>query len=132
MHLHPICKAITIISGLYHAVSDPCTLPKTEFGFSSRFLELHQDLNIQRAPASVTYASVNYGINGAFLFAPFFFSFTSPPSAHVLMGSFLAEITITLIISHHHCILNSTLVNQNELKRSSSGLRGLKISGSIC
>jgi hypothetical protein len=37
-----------------------------------------------------------------------------------------------LIGSQHLCILNSMLVNQNELKRSSSGLRVLKISLSIC
>lgn len=34
--------------------------------------------------------------------------------------------------SQHHCILNSMLVNQNELKSNSSGLRALKISCSIC
>ena len=35
-------------------------------------------------------------------------------------------------ISQQHCILNSMLVNQNELKSSISGLRVLKISCSIC
>lgn len=37
-----------------------------------------------------------------------------------------------LIGRQHLCILNSMLVNQNELKRSGSGLRVLKISPSIC
>ena len=37
-----------------------------------------------------------------------------------------------LIDSQQHCISNSMLVNQNEPKGSSSGLRMLKISCSIC
>lgn len=62
-----------------------------------------------------------------------FFSFlTSSPIHSFPNGQLSGRDYHMLIISHHHYILNSTLVNQNELKRSSSGLRVLKISGSIC
>lgn len=89
---------------------------------------------ISRCHTSVTYAISKSCDNTAslslLLLSP---CLLSPPPVPFLVDGFLRGITICLlIVSQHHCILNSMLVNQNELKSSSSGLGVLKIRRSIC
>lgn len=54
------------------------------------------------------------------------------PTSWFSSGKFSDRENHMLIMRQHHCISNSMLVNQNELKSSSSGLGVLKISCSIC
>lgn len=54
------------------------------------------------------------------------------PTSPFSSGQFSERANHMLIVSQHHCILNSMLVDQNELKSSSSGLGVLKIRCSIC
>lgn len=105
-------------------------LPRAESGFFIRFLKLYQDPAFQMPQ----HLCCTPPVNPVLMLSPHPSSvghcYLSPLSAS--NGQALEREKHVLIGSQHLCILNSMLVNQNELKRSSSGLRVLKISLSIC